>query len=335
MLRRFYLLGTPKVFRPMADKAILEIKFFFHKAYRFLLFDDCPNWQHLVPHSLFLMRVWFNKKNLPQIAKKDNDIVKNIVSNGVCLTSLDALGFEKTQDFKKLSKKLFEDTEKYFKEPQVHLGGHFTFETHTLRPPLEYILKNYSDVYRFALNARLMSMVQHYIGAPAVLLDVDFKIDLPGGNDSGNKIWHYDKMDYKILKIFIYFTDVGKKTPAFEYINARECLKIKTHRFNESKVYDFTKRENVVRVEAPSESVLFLGVDRILHHLSVPRDCEEKSLRKAVVLHYLSKDVPSQCRECRNGSASRWGSEGSKKLLSDFRETLPEETRKYLYIHDS
>lgn len=310
-----------------------EIRFFVYNSYRFFTRDDCPNWQRLVPRTVYRIQEWKNKRNLPYISFEDKEIVDKIVTSGVFVGKLDTLGFENTEKFKVLSNQLFLETEEKFNKPQTHLGGWFGMEKHTLRPPFEYILEKYPDLLRFALNPRLLSIVQHYIGKPAVLLDVDFKIDLPGGNDIGSKRWHYDTMNYKILKIFIYFTDVTSDSPAFEYIPPRECMKIKENGFNEETVYSLTKKENIIRVEEPAGSVLFLGVDRVLHHLSIPTQNKEKNIRKAVVLHYLAKEVPNQCMYTREGAAVRWGSEKAVKMLSDFAQTLPEETRKYLYIH--
>lgn len=303
------------------------------KIYRILFFDDCPKWQDLWPRTQYRIREWKNRKNLPSISPVDKKIVKDIEQEGVHLSSLDLLGFENTKTFKELSNNLFEDTARLFPDPPSHLGGHFAHEKHTLRPPFEYIIEKYPQIIQFALNSRLLSIVQHYIGAPAALLDVDFKIDLPGGNDAGSKIWHYDRMDYKILKIFIYFSDVTKTSPAFEYIPAKECFGIRHERFNEAKVYELTKKENIKRVEAPAESVLFIGVDRILHHLSIPDGGEDRGTRKAIVLHYLSKDVPAQCLGIRNGSVPRWGTPKVIKMLNEFSQTLPEDVRKYVYIH--
>jgi hypothetical protein len=310
-----------------------EIKRLVYYAYRFVTRDDCPNWQGLGARTKYRIDEWLNKKNLPAISKEDKVILNNIIENGVYVSTLDKLGFENTENFKKLAIQLFRDTEEKFNVPPTHLGGWFAVEKHTLRPPYEYILKNYPDLIRFALDPRLISIVQHYVGKPAVLLDVDFKIDLPGGNDKGSKVWHYDTMNFKIIKIFIYFTDVTSDSPAFEYIPPRECMKIKKIAFKEMDVYDLTSKENIIRVEAPSESVLFLGVDRILHHLSIPTHEKEKTLRKAVVLHYLAKEVPDRCKSIREGSAGRWGSEEAIKSLKEFSSTLPEELRKYLYIH--
>lgn len=309
------------------------IALFPHRVYRLLFFDDCPNWQKLSTRTIYRFREFLNKKNLPYISSQDRDIVNGIIKDGVYLTSLNQIGFEKTDNFRNLASQLFEDTLNYFKVPPTHLGGLFTPEKFTLRPPVEYILEKYPEIYRFALNERLVSVAQHYIGAPACLLDVDFKIDLPGGNDIGSKLWHYDEMNYKILKIFIYFSNVTKSNPAFEYISSKSSLDIKERIFKEDEVYNLTERKNIVRVEAPAESVLFLGVDRILHHISIPTHNEEKAPRKAVVFHYLSQKVPSECERLRNGAAVRWGTDKAKKLLKDFAKTLPEETRKYLYIH--
>jgi hypothetical protein len=309
------------------------LMFYVRKIYRLLFFDDCPNWQRLVPRIIYRFQEWRNVKNLPFISNYDKKIVEEISRQGVFVSNLDTLGFDNTENFKILSKKLFHETEKNFNAPPTHLGGWFEVEKHTLRPPFEYILEKYPDILRYALNPRLMSIVQHYIGKQAGLIDVDFKIDLPGGNDSGSKVWHYDHMNFKILKVFIYFTDVTKDTPAFEYIPPKECMKIMPLGFKEKDVYKYTKKVNVIRVEEPAESVLFLGVDRILHHISIPTESKKKMNRKAVVFHYLAKDVPEQCKSCREGSAGRWGSEKSKELLMKFLNTLPEESRKYLYIH--
>ncbi|MEI7440550.1 MAG: hypothetical protein WCK43_02835 [bacterium] len=312
-----------------------NLTFYSHKLYRVLFFDNCPNWQYLFQRSVYRMKEWQNRKNLFKITLSDKKIVKSILNEGVFVSSLNELGFDNTEKFKELANKLFDETAVFFKDPPTHLGGWFEAEKFTLRPPIEYILEKYPDIFQFALNPRLLSIAQHYIGAPSALIDIDFKIDIPGGNDTGSKVWHYDKMDYKILKIFVYFSEVTSSSPAFEYIPAKKCWNIKLDYFKESTVYGLTDKQNIVRVEAPSESVLFIGVDRILHHLSIPTHNENKSTRKAVVCHYVSTEIPDQCRYCRNGAAGRWGTEKAKKLLKSFKDTLPEQTRKYLYIHDS
>jgi hypothetical protein len=335
MIKQIYFRIFPEFIILKVRNLKTIFKFLAHKVYRVLFFDDCPNWQDLGPRSVYRIRELVNKKNLPEITFGDKVIVQNIVRNGVHLSSLDEVGFENTQNFKRLANQLFEETSLLFKTPVTHLGGHFKAEKYTLRPPTEYILEKYPEIFHFALNPRLLSIVQHYIGAPASLLDIDFKIDFPFGNNSGNKHWHYDMMNYKIMKIFIYFSDVTKSSPAFEYVHPSACMGIKEFFFKEERIYDLTDKKNIIRVEAPSESILFIGVDRVLHHLSIPTHKEDKIPRKAVVLHYLSKEIPDQCKQCFKGAAPKWGTEKVTKLLHSFRESLPEQTRKYLYIHDS
>lgn len=74
---------------------------------------------------------------------------------------------------------------------------------------------------QLALQSRILEVVNCYLGLMSRLLSVDVWDTVPlehAGPDSGSQRWHRDPEDLKLVKVFLYFTDVDADAGPLEYI---------------------------------------------------------------------------------------------------------------------
>jgi Phytanoyl-CoA dioxygenase (PhyH) len=82
-------------------------------------------------------------------------------------------------------------------------------------------------------SARLLDIANHYHGVKAkVRIPTVWRVSsIPKGAPlpprEGSQVWHRDQTDHKILKLFMYFTDVTEATGALEYIPSSRPLNSK------------------------------------------------------------------------------------------------------------
>jgi len=72
---------------------------------------------------------------------------------------------------------------------------------------------------RWALNARLLDIVEAYFGGPAAYDGLLFYRSHPDGREEGVREWHRDREDARMLKVAIYLTDVDENGGPFEMIS--------------------------------------------------------------------------------------------------------------------
>jgi hypothetical protein len=93
----------------------------------------------------------------------------------------------------------------------------------------DYLLKLYPEdqiltwdnpLLRMALNDHLLSVVNSYLGFWSKLIYVDMWRTLPASPSSrvGSQKWHRDREDRKMIKAYLYFTDVSAGAGPIEYV---------------------------------------------------------------------------------------------------------------------
>jgi hypothetical protein len=79
------------------------------------------------------------------------------------------------------------------------------------------------EILRTGLDARLLNIVNSYLGLWAKLTDADLWFTIPVGSGrpkSDSQRWHRDHEDTRLVKAFLYLSDVDEGAGPFQYIPA-------------------------------------------------------------------------------------------------------------------
>ncbi len=118
----------------------------------------------------------------------------------------------------------------WLEDPEVQNQERAYIEGRTTRTWKEYLVRMFgrnavipwtSLWLQLALQSRILDIVNHYLGLMSRLLSVDVWDTVPldhAGPDVGSQRWHRDPEDLKLVKVFLYFTDVDEGSGPLHYV---------------------------------------------------------------------------------------------------------------------
>ncbi|MDZ8031477.1 phytanoyl-CoA dioxygenase [Nostoc sp. DedSLP04] len=149
---------------------------------------------------------WKHSRNLPTLEGRDRNILKALKKDGVCVTTLADLGFNSSFE---LLKAAYQQLSQMENPNNDHLDE---------KLPQICTVTGLPEFYAWAMEKRLLNLIENYIGLPIAFHGVHLRKDFPSKHQFGTLLWHSDAEDRRIIKIFIYLNDVEEKTGPFEYI---------------------------------------------------------------------------------------------------------------------
>jgi len=165
-----------------------------------------------------------------------------------------------------------------------------------------YINENIiNDIYRFALNEKLVEIIENYFEMPLTFRGVDIRKDLNDGKNIETRIWHIDGEDSKIIKILFYLENVDEHTGPFSYIekdvlNKNNKLK-KNHdgRINQEEILLSIEKEKLKKFCSNTNKFAIVDTGNIYHKGETPVNKN----RYAIFFCYNSK-FPLTPKYCTN-----------------------------------
>ncbi len=160
-----------------------------------------------------------NKSPLSGIEKS---ITKTLNSDGIAVTSVEEL-FDNDSEFlalKEATRRLLEDKKSEIDDLKSKVNdqaiGDKTFNLEMLGSELTFDTE--SAFARFALNNRLLNIANAYFGMYAKLRYYNvWKTFASQGKARESQLWHFDREDNYILKLFLYLDDVDEGAGPFTY----------------------------------------------------------------------------------------------------------------------
>ena len=146
------------------------------------------------------------RDRLPQLSPDDADIVSNLKTEGVYITSLPELGLPHT---KRLIKELI------FLHPHLYTISNLKNWREGI-PGLRKFL--HTEILLWGLGERLLDIVENYIGLPLLFHGVDLRRDAADAPLTDARHWHRDIDDERMVKVIIYLNNVGKTGGPYEYV---------------------------------------------------------------------------------------------------------------------
>lgn len=154
-------------------------------------------------------------KKLPVLTVQDQLIVEACRKEGAFVTSLDVLGLP-------LTSQMLEEAEKLLVEMQAVLTNRTDMNTWgTCENPAYPQIFTVADLPIFnnwAQNQRLLNIVENYIGVPVAFQGVHLRRDFANDRPVTTELWHRDLEDRRVIKLFVYLSDVATETGPYEYI---------------------------------------------------------------------------------------------------------------------
>jgi hypothetical protein len=227
---------------------------------------------------------------LPALLEADHALLETINTEGVAITSLEALSIPSTPQLLAAAKQLMP------KIPKMISGNENEYVVHaTSQQILEY-----PEIFLWGLEQRLLNMAENYLGLAVAYHGVFFRRDLSNSVEKKSRLWHIDSDDRKFLKIIVYLNDIDEDGGPFQYLP--KPLTLQVARFLGYK-YGYIKDRTMQRVISSSlyqsctgraGTVVFADTASIFHRGKVPVNSD----RFAVFYDYTSRQpkFPFYCQ---------------------------------------
>ncbi|MFZ4404576.1 MAG: hypothetical protein ACOYOK_10790 [Pseudobdellovibrionaceae bacterium] len=93
----------------------------------------------------------------------------------------------------------------------------------------DQVLSAANPMVQFAIQENILKIIGKYIGQTAFLEYVLLTLSLPSEGDfKSSQLWHFDRDETKMLKLFVYLTDVKETASGpFTFIDKKNSQKVK------------------------------------------------------------------------------------------------------------
>ncbi|MBW4472472.1 MAG: hypothetical protein KME45_19180 [Stenomitos rutilans HA7619-LM2] len=154
-------------------------------------------------------------KKLPALTAQDRLIAEACRQEGAFVTSLEGLGLPFTTP-------MLEEAEKLLVKMQADLASRTDLSTWgtTENPayPQIFTVTDLPAFSQWAQNQRLLNIIESYIGLPVAFQGVHLRRDFANEHPVTTEFWHRDLEDRRVIKLFVYLSDVAIETGPYEYI---------------------------------------------------------------------------------------------------------------------
>lgn len=152
----------------------------------------------------------FPQMDLSALNAHDARVVGDLYRDGAALTTLEALALPGTSDMLAAADDLQRKLDARCRR------RHFAHKHTVSASPGDVLARDH--LLRWALNDRLLDIVEAYIAGPAAYDGLLFYRSNPDGREEGVREWHRDREDARMLKVAIYLTDVDETGGPFEML---------------------------------------------------------------------------------------------------------------------
>jgi hypothetical protein len=140
---------------------------------------------------------------------------------------------------------------------------------------------------RFALEERLLGTVAKYLGVAPFLESVELLYSKPiEGPPAQSQQWHKDRTDRRIIKVFVYATDVTPRHGPLSLLNRSDSAKVPEllfHYVTDERMATYVDLQRTVALTGPAGSTILID-SQTCYHLG--SRCQEPRL--AYVAYFTS-----------------------------------------------
>jgi hypothetical protein len=248
-----------------------------------------------VSPAVYRARTLAHHLRRPPLRAADAAILRELVADGGCTTSLAALDYPTNDELWAG----VEDLLPTLPHASTHVpsgdplaGRSTTLHCFSIDPP--ELAVRVPEVLLWGLEERLLDLVESYLGVPPAFTTVHLRKDIGGGAQVGTRFWHIDTEDRRVIRVLVYLSDVTADTGPFEYIprpqtEACTALHERALRSDGDPVFDDEMRAHVPESEwkacvGPAGTVVIADNAAVYHHGKV-HDAE----RTVLIYTYTSR----------------------------------------------
>lgn len=228
--------------------------------------------------STYERRLAAHADQLPVLSDDDRAIVDSMRAEGVYRTHLSELKLPKTAEAVQTAKALLANPETY-QLTQNKKGI-----------PAE-VLNQQPDLLLWAMDERLLDLIENYIGLPVFYLGVEVRQEFADGEATGVRKWHIDTEDYRMFKVIVYLNDVDENGGPFEYIAkdvsqaAAKALRYGSGLVNDSVMAQVVPTQQWHPCTGPEGTAVFVDPCNIFHRAKPPAGQD----RLSITYHFISQ----------------------------------------------
>jgi hypothetical protein len=217
-------------------------------------------------------RIRAHQPHLPVLDPVDAALVSTMESDGVSVTSLQALDLPGSAGLRASLETLV--SQLAARDPGVESA---------LRPTPGELLADI-EVWRWGLNQRLLDIVENYIGLPVRYYGAAMYREVADGKALGTRQWHRDIEDHRVFKILVWLNDVGPRGGAFQYIpkpmsqDAVQRLKYVAGYVPDDAISAVVPTANWIKATGPQWTAVMADPAAVLHRASTPEDRDRYSV---------------------------------------------------------
>ncbi len=226
-----------------------------------------------------------HKAQLPTLNTDDRAIVEQIEQNGVYVTSLDALAIPHSHQLLDAAHQIATELAQ-----QSRLPSHA--HKHTLMSTAQQLM-THPEIFFWGVSERILKIVESYLGLPVAYDGLSFYYSVADGRDTGPRIWHRDKEDWKMVKVAVYLNDVDEASGPFQCVkpttNTWLIETLPPHKgLTHSELQlllNTTSSDWLTSCIGKAGTVIFTDTARCYHRGKPPLETD----RSAIFFHYFSQ----------------------------------------------
>jgi hypothetical protein len=254
----------------------------------------------LQAEASYYLKLLLHTRNLPLLSADEQAIVTDCRQEGVCMTSLAALKIPATAA-------MLDVAQRYLAIMEQVATPEMGNDRHPALPQI-FTVTDLSEFQAWAQDPKMMRVVENYVGVPIRFQGAHLRRDFANETPVTTEQWHRDDEDRRIIKVFIYLTDVGIEHGPFEYVprqlswrrRRRVLSKMKASRqqwqvgINDEEMAALVPRSAWKTCACPAGTVVLADTRSIFHHGK-----SRRSSRSAIFLVYTAAQPlhPEHCTQ--------------------------------------
>lgn len=248
-----------------------------------------------------------HSNHLPPLSEQGAAIVAACRREGVAVTSLEALGLPSTDTLLSAAAKLLPEME-VARAAEQKEGWQLGTADRPAYPQI-FTVTDLPEFTQWATEPQLLNIIENYIGVPIAFQGIHLRRDFANETPVTTELWHRDKEDRRLIKIFLYLTDVKEENGPFEYVPANKMSSLKgwlaqlgvslrriknpvEFGIKDSEMALVVPRSQWKNCAGPAGTVIFADAAKIFHHGKT-----RKEGRFALFFVYTAKE-PLRPQDC-------------------------------------
>lgn len=233
------------------------------------------------------------KRKRIQLSAEDQQIIHDLNTNGVHVTSIGQLFTNQADDIMEVFLRAAAEMKV---SPNHQISDNFQRKTCSIDMLPEVVLSQYPEIFFLGLSDRILNLVEAYLGLDAAYHGVALRHSIPDGLELGPRLWHKDAEDYRVVRIVVYLNNVLPGGGPFEYIPRSYGLDYKDlKRFNGNFTTENMRKTvpgNVMnQVYGKAGTVIITDAANTFHHEKL-----QTSRSRNVAMYGFSSRMPKSSR---------------------------------------